>query len=107
MSKPMGPIPAGFTADDEDMLLLGGRRADQLVEQAGDSPLFVYDFGRVARQIERFRSLFDRIHLHYAIKANSYVPLLRAIHGSVDGLDIASGGELDLALEAGADPARI
>ena len=39
MSKPMGAIPAGFTADADGMLLIGGRRADALAAEAGDTPL--------------------------------------------------------------------
>ena len=107
MSKPMGPIPAGFAADDDFMLLIGGRRADDLVEEAGDTPLFVYDLGLVRGRIGRFRSAFPGVHLHYAVKANPFPPLLERIGRDVDGLDVASGGELELALAAGADPARI
>jgi diaminopimelate decarboxylase len=107
MSKPMGPIPPGFAADEDGMLLIGGRRADALVAEAGDTPLFVYDLALVDAKIARFRAAFPGIDLHYAIKANSYIPLLRHIAKQVDGLDIASGGELRFALEAGADPARI
>ena len=107
MSKPMGPIPAGFAADDDFMLLIGGRRADDLVEEAGDTPLFVYDLGLVRGRIGRFRSAFPGVHLHYAVKANPFPPLLERVDRDVDGLDVASGGELELAIAAGADPARI
>ncbi len=107
MVKPMGPIPAGFAADSDGMLLVGGRRADALVAEAGDTPLFVYDLGLVDAKIARFRAAFSDIDLHYAIKANSYIPLLSHVSKQVDGLDIASGGELRLALRAGADPAEI
>ena len=107
MSKKMGPIPAGYAADADGMLLIGGRRADSLVEEAGDTPLFVYDLALVGAKIARFRAAFPDVHLHYAIKANSYIPLLKHVASRVDGLDIASAGELDFALEAGADPARI
>ena len=107
MSKPMGPIPAGFAADDDFMLLIGGRRADDLVEEAGDTPLFVYDLGLVRGRIGRFRSAFPGVHLHSAVKANPFPPLLERIGRDVDGLDVASGGELELAIAAGADPARI
>jgi len=107
MSKKMGPIPAGYAADADGMLLIGGRRADALVEEAGDTPLFVYDLALVGAKIARFRAAFPDVHLHYAIKANSYIPLLKHVASRVDGLDIASAGELDFALEAGADPARI
>ena len=41
--KPHGPIPPGFAADTDGMLLIGGQRADELAEDAGDTPLFVYD----------------------------------------------------------------
>ena len=107
MSKPMGAIPAGFAADEDGMLLIGGRRADELVAEAGDTPLFLYDVDLVRARVARFRAAFPGVSLHYAIKANSFVPLLSRIHGLVDGLDIASGGELDIALSAGADPALI
>ncbi|MGZ8298688.1 MAG: pyridoxal-dependent decarboxylase, exosortase A system-associated, partial [Allosphingosinicella sp.] len=65
MSKPMGAIPAGFEAED-GMLLIGGRRADSLVEEAGDTPLFVYDLSLVAAQVRRFRSACPGVNLHYA-----------------------------------------
>jgi len=107
MTKPMGPIPAGFAADGDRMLLIGGRRADALVAEAGDTPLFAYDLRLVDRQIARFRAAIQGVDLHYAIKANSYLPLLKHVASRVDGLDVASGGELRLALEAGADAAHI
>jgi diaminopimelate decarboxylase len=100
MSKPMGAIPAGFGGEG-GMLLIGGRRADALVAEAGDTPLFVYDLDLVGRRIGRFRAAFPLVQLHYAIKANSYAPLLRYIAKLVDGLDVASAGEMAMALEAG------
>ncbi|HEX8126253.1 MAG TPA: pyridoxal-dependent decarboxylase, exosortase A system-associated [Allosphingosinicella sp.] len=100
MSKPMGAIPAGFEAED-GMLLIGGRRADLLVEEAGDTPLFVYDLSRVTAQVERFRAACPGVNLHYAIKANTYAPLLNHIGKLVDGLDVASAGEMQAALGSG------
>ena len=107
MSKPMGAIPAGFTVDADGMLLIGGRRADALAGGTDETPVFVYDLGLVDRQIDRFRAAFPEVQLHYAIKANSYVTLLSRIAKKVDGLDIASVGELRLALAAGADASEI
>lgn len=105
--KPMGAIPAGFAADADGMLLIGGRRADALVAEAGDTPLFVYDLAMVRARIARFRAAFPGVELHYAIKANSFGPLLEAVHRQVDGLDIASAGELGFTRDAGADPRTI
>ena len=107
MSKPMGAIPAGYAADTDGMLLIGGRRADALVAEAGDTPLFVYDLSLVDRRIAAFRASFPGVQLHYAIKANSYAPLLRHVATQVDGLDVASAGEQRLAMKAGGDPAEI
>ena len=106
MSKPMGPIPAGFTAIS-GRLAIAGEDAETLVARAGDTPLFVYDAAMVHDRIARFRSAFPDVDLHYAIKANSYAPLLKDVARHVDGLDIASGGELLLALRSGMAADRI
>ena len=106
MTKPTGAIPAEFAAED-GMLLIGGRRADQLVAEAGDTPLAVYDLGMIADRIARFRAAFPQVDLHYAIKANSYPPLLSFVASRVDGLDVASGGEMELALASGMDAANV
>jgi diaminopimelate decarboxylase len=101
MTKPMGPLPSHF-AGQKGMLRVGGRPVDTLAEGKGGTPLFVYDAGAIAGQVARFRSAFgEDIQLHYAVKANPYLPLLTFIGEKVDGLDVASGGELCLALEAG------
>lgn len=104
--KPTGPIPPDFVRRD-GALLIGGRTADEWIAEAGDTPLFVYDFAIVRDRIARFRAAFPGVSLHYAVKANPHLPLVRAIARLVDGLDIASAGEARLALDAGMDAARI
>merc|ERR1711969_459571 len=90
------------------MLLIGGCGAESLVDEAGDTPLFVYDMALVEAKVQRFRDAMPAgIDLHYAIKANPFAPLLSRMAVQVDGFDIASGGELDMALEAGMAPDRI
>ena len=62
---------------------------------AGDTPLFAYDHGVVAARIARFRAAFPaEVALHYAVKANPFAPLVAAMVPAVDGIDVASGGEL-------------
>jgi diaminopimelate decarboxylase len=107
MSKPMGAIPEDF-AGSGAMLRIGGRAVNELIAEAGGTPLFVYDLSMIERRVERLRRILPRnIKIHYAVKANSYKPLLKFISSLVDGLDVASAGELTLAMEAGAAAADI
>lgn len=106
--KPHGPIPPGFAADEGAMLLIGGRRADTLAEQAGDTPLFVYDSRMLTARVAEWRAAMPAaVQLHYAMKANPHGPLLGHMAGLVDGFDVASGGELAMALASGMAAAHI
>jgi diaminopimelate decarboxylase len=93
--KPIGPLPPEF-AGQSGMLAIAGRPADIWAE-AG-TPLFVYDTAIVATRVARFRAAFPHVDLHYAIKANPHAGVLAAVAPLVDGLDVASGGELACAL---------
>ena len=105
--KPLGPIPAGFETLRGE-LAMAGMTASELVDRAGRTPLFVYSRQMIADRIASLRdALPERIRLNYAIKANSYAPLLEFVAGQVDGLDIASGGELDMVQAAGVSGDRV
>lgn len=106
-AKPMGGIPAGFESE-AGMLLVGRRGVAALVEEAGGTPLFLYDAAMLDARVESLRAVLpDRCNIHYAMKANPFAPLLQHMARRVDGFDIASGGELALALAAGMTPDRI
>lgn len=105
--KPLGPIPEGFTAIDGE-LSVAGRKVSDLVDQAGSTPLFVYSGERIRQRVADLRAALPaQLAIHYAIKANSYAPVLQLMSELVDGFDVASGGELAMARAAGLDPARI
>ncbi len=105
--KPMGPIPPWFAAE-EGMLLIGGCGAASLVDEAGDTPVFVYDLAIIQAQVRQLRDAMPPdLTIHYAIKANPYPPLLAQMARLVDGFDIASGGELAMALAADMPAERI
>ena len=100
--KPHGPIPPGFVADADGMLLIGGDRAEALADVAGDTPLFVYDSAMLTARVAEWRAAMPaRVQLHYAMKANPYAPLLAFMARLVDGFDVASGGEFKAALASG------
>ncbi|MET0308510.1 MAG: pyridoxal-dependent decarboxylase, exosortase A system-associated [Sphingomonas sp.] len=86
--KPFGPIPPEFAQ-------LGALPWLDL-----PTPAYVYDFTVVQSRIARLRAaLPPGVAVHYAIKANPFPPLLTAIAPLVDGLDVASAGELARALD--------
>jgi diaminopimelate decarboxylase len=105
--KPLGPIPAGFTAIDGE-LAIGGRMVSDLAQEAGATPLFVYSADMIRRQVADLRAAMpDRIRIHYAMKANPYAPILELMGTLVDGFDVASQGELAMALAAGLPAEKI
>ena len=107
MSKPLGPIPDGFSACDGE-LAIGGQSASELVERAGRTPLFVYSKALLSSRMADLRAaLPPRIGVNYAIKANPHRDVVTYMKSLADGFDIASSGELDLTLSIGIDPARI
>ena len=95
--KPIGPIPPPFAG--QGALWIGGRTVAEWVEGTGTTPLFLYDFSVVGDRVARLRAVLPAgVDVHYAIKANPFAPLLRAIAPLVDGFDVASAGELRAAL---------
>jgi diaminopimelate decarboxylase len=96
MSKPFGPLPPEYAHQSGALTIAGSSAVDWLA--AHDTPLFVYDPAIVATRVALFRAALPGIDLHYAIKANPWPPLLAAIAPLVDGLDVASAGELTKAL---------
>jgi diaminopimelate decarboxylase len=67
---------------------LGTRDADEL-------PAYVLDLGALRRHVAAVRAAVPaEVELFYAVKANPDPPVLRALDGHVDGVEVASGGEL-------------
>ena len=94
--KPSGPIPPYFSANEDGQLLIGGSPAEELVAEAGGTPLFVYDNNIVGAQIASLRAAMpDGLALYYSVTANPYEPLLNFIGRYVEGFRIVSKGELE------------
>ncbi|WP_342621195.1 pyridoxal-dependent decarboxylase, exosortase A system-associated [Rhodoferax sp. GW822-FHT02A01] len=89
-------------------LLIGGQRLSQLVARVGQTPFYAYDRGLIAQRIGELRALLPtQVRLHYAMKANPMPALVGWMRSLVDGVDLASAGELKVALDAGVDPRHI
>jgi len=99
--------PSGWSVAD-DCLLVGGVALPQLAERVGRTPFYAYDRRMIdARVGELRRHLPPLVKLHYAMKANPMPSLVAFMAGIVDGIDVASGGELTVALDAGMTPREI
>lgn len=92
----------------EGELHIGGKPISMLAAELGQTPFYAYDTKIIDGQIKRLReTLPASVKLHYAIKANPMPALLQHMAARVDGLDVASGGELASALASGMNPTDI
>src|SRR5690606_19066865 len=97
-----------WARDDGGELLVGGQPLSRVVAAIGATPCYLYDRARIARRAAGLRArLPGNVLLHYAMKANPMPALVCHMAGLVDGLDVASAGELRLALDAGMSPEHI
>jgi diaminopimelate decarboxylase len=74
------------------------------IAQQYGAPVYIYDAQRIASQFDRLKSAFTSVKnlkLHYAVKANSNLSILRFIHSLGAGLDTVSIEEVKLGLLAG------
>ncbi len=83
-------------------LLIGGIPLTQLAKRIGQTPFYAYDRQKISERVAHLRKyLPSEIHLHYAIKANPMPAVVQHLAGLVDGFDLASGGEMHIALDTG------
>jgi len=92
----------------DDMLQVGGMPLKRLAERIGRTPFYAYDRACLSARVALLREhLPPEIHLHYAMKANPMPAVVQHMASLVDGIDIASGGELRVALDTPMDPGLI
>jgi diaminopimelate decarboxylase len=97
-------MSASFPVENGE-LIVGGMPLAKLAARVGRTPFYVYDRRLLdARMRELRQALPDAVEIHYAVKANPMPALVGYMACLADGLDVASGGELAVALDAGANP---
>jgi diaminopimelate decarboxylase len=96
-----------FDAKDAE-LLIGGRKVSAIAAEIGRTPFYVYDRTVMTRKVNELRAALPaEVEIHYAMKANPMPEVVRHFCGHVDGIDVASAGEMDVALAAGMRPDRV
>jgi diaminopimelate decarboxylase len=102
--------PIGSRVNDSGHLEVGGCDVVELAREFG-TPAYVYAEGdlraRARAYLAAFRDRTDDFEVVYASKAAPFTAAYRVFEEEGLSVDIASGGELHMALRAGFDPARI
>ena len=89
-------------------LQVGGVALTRLAQRVGATPFYAYDRALITERVAHLRRhLPATLGLHYSIKANPMLAVVQHLARLVDGLDVASGGELAVALDTGVAPARV
>jgi diaminopimelate decarboxylase len=95
---------------DDGRLEIGGCACDRLAKDFG-TPLYVMDEDEIRARCREMAGVLARAYpntfVAYASKAFSTLAMCRLVHQEGLGLDVASGGELYTALQAGFPPARV
>ena len=89
-------------------LWVEGVSLQNLAQQYG-TPLFVYSQASMQDALEAYRRGFAgrKLHVCYAMKANSSLAVLQFFARQGCGFDIVSGGELERVIAAGGDPGKV
>jgi diaminopimelate decarboxylase len=103
-STPLRP----FIEYRQGRLMVEDVALDDLARQHG-TPLFVYSKAAMLQALAAYQRGFAgrNAQICYAMKANASLAILQTFVRAGCGLDIVSGGELERALAAGVDPAKV
>ncbi len=100
--------PMSQFKSENNELLVNQVKLSNLKHRAGQTPFYAYDRSIIADKITSFRDKMPKkLKLHYAIKANPMPALVDFIAPLVDGLDVASGNELNIALNSSLSAAEV
>jgi len=96
-----------FSVQDDE-LCLNGIKVSRLAERVGMTPFYAYDRKALTERVALLRQHLPKdIHLHYAMKANPMPAVVQHMARLVDGIDVASAGEMLVALDTDTDPQHI
>ena len=101
-------FPKGFYRDKNGELKVQGLKIDALTAKYG-TPLFIYDTGLMKERYEVFLNTVKNVkgNIHYAVKANDSVNIIKFFGKLGAGADIVSIGEFQKCVAAGISPKKI
>jgi len=87
---------------------VGGVPLDLLAERVGSTPFFAYDRASLTERVALLRAALPaEVELGYAVKANPMPAVVQHLSALVDWLDVASAGEMRVALDTPLQPDRV
>lgn len=99
-------VAAFGTADGE--LAVGGIPLTRLTQRVGSTPYFAYDRRLITERVAGVRAAMpEGLSIGYAVKANPMPAVVQHLAGLVDALDVASSGEMKVALDTGVAADRV
>ena len=92
----------------EDCLQIGGMSLSQLAQRVGMTPFYAYDRQLITNRVALLRKyLPPEVQIRYSMKANPMPAVVQHLATIVDGIDVASVGELRVALDTPILPGQI
>ena len=93
----------------DDCLQIGGIPLTRLAQRIGRTPFYAYDRQLITDRVALSApdSCPKRFALHYAMKANPMPAVVQHMADLVDGIDVASAGEMRVALDTPMAPGNI
>lgn len=110
MSEKKAPVhaPMNQWPVNNNCLQIGGKSLVDVAADLGKTPFYAYDGSLMSARVKELREAMPKgISLHYAMKANPMPAVVNHLAGLTDGLDVASAGELTVALATGINPLDI
>ncbi|WP_019865897.1 pyridoxal-dependent decarboxylase, exosortase A system-associated [Methylovulum miyakonense] len=100
------PMTQFAVANNE--LLIGGIPLSRLAQRVGSTPFYAYDRQVMAQRVHGLRQhMPPDLKIHYAMKANPMPAVVQHMASIVDGFDLASAGEMKVALDTTMPPENI
>lgn len=92
----------------DDCIQIGNLSLTQLAQRVGKTPFYAYDRQLITKRVSLLRKhLPVDVQIHYAMKANPMPAVVQHLANLVDGIDVASAGELKVALDTPVFPNQI
>ncbi len=105
---PLEHAPLVQFSVQNDCLQIGGIALIRLAQRVGSTPFYAYDRQKITERIVLLRQhLPEEILLYYAMKANPMPAVVQHLAELVDGMDVASAGEMKTALDTTLSPEKI